>query len=119
MSPLVTDNLIVTMNPSGLKLYAKCFILPWFHIYFNILTLLSFHEITSSILDAVYPQNVALGQITRRLFAEHTCYIRGNPLGTAGSFMASGVNKRAAAHMQGWCRRDGPSQPGGRQQGVT
>lgn len=90
-------------------------------LYFlEMFTLYSLHELTISIsiLDAVYPQNLAFRQITRRLFTEHTCYICDNPLGTAGSLRASGVNKRVAAHMHRWCGRDAPSQPGGRQQGV-
>ncbi|TKS85463.1 Dystonin 230 kDa bullous pemphigoid antigen 230/240 kDa bullous pemphigoid antigen [Collichthys lucidus] len=45
----------------------------------------------------VINQQLEAFKITSSLFTEHTCYIRDNPLGTAGSLRASGVNKRAAA----------------------
>lgn len=53
----------------------KALFSPGFHIYFNILKLLSFHEITISVLDAVCPQNVALGQITSRLFTSLATFV--------------------------------------------
>lgn len=96
------------------KLYAKSYLLPWVS-NIKMLKLLSLHKRILSNSDAVCLHKPCIwGQISSSLFTEHD-----NPQGTAGSLRASAVNKRAAAHLQWWCRRDGPSQTGGRQQGVT
>lgn len=82
------------------KLYTKSDTLPGIsHMFKNV-------NITLIILLTVH-KDLALGQTTSSPFTEHTCCICGNPLGTAGSLRASAVNKRAPAHMQWWCRREG------------
>lgn len=108
MSPLLFKKacvVFISTKITGLKTVFS----PWFphsifeHLIFKKLSI---------------PTHLALGQIILRLFSEQlTGYMQSNPLGTAGSLRASGVNKRA--HVQWWGRRDGPSQPGGHQQGVT
>lgn len=110
----------LVFKQANLNFPDECYFLlfPWIHFGWVLFSLLGFTYIPKlQYFRCCLPTNPCTGADYQQ--AEHTCYIHGNPLGTAGSLRASGVNKRAAAHTLRWCRRDGPSQPGGRQRGVT
>ena len=85
MSPLLFKKacvVFISTKITGLKTVLS----PWFP--YSIFEHLIFKKLS-------FQKSLALVQIILRLFSEqHTGYMQSNPLGTAGSLRASGVNKR-------------------------